>query len=174
MRQVSVLWLSGLISSSAFWMIHHTECGNDEGKVQIESDKFLVGMFQPEGAKRCCYSNADLKSLNALCEPFLFWVDFSLLCAFTFLFSAIVNIGNQLLTFYISQPVVGVNLMPLQCNSRKSLILSTYDAKGEFLWSGLSVIQFSLTMSSVCEDWRYKILSEWHPRLSLFKETVAM
>lgn len=43
-------------------MIHHTESVRDGGKVQMESDKFLVEMFLPEGAKRCCYS-----SLNAQC-----------------------------------------------------------------------------------------------------------
>ena len=64
MRKVSVL--SDVISSSASSMNQHTGYENDEGKVQMESDKFLVEIFLPEGDKRCCNSNADRKSLSTL------------------------------------------------------------------------------------------------------------
>lgn len=46
MRKVSVL--SDVISSAASSVNQHTEHGNDERKVQMESDKFLVEIFLPE------------------------------------------------------------------------------------------------------------------------------
>lgn len=55
----------------------------------MESDKFLVGLFLPEGAERCRDSNADRKRLNAAYQMFLFSAERE---------------------FLISQPGVGVNL----------------------------------------------------------------
>lgn len=59
---------SRLVSFQAlrFWMIHHRDCGNDRGKVQMESDKFLVQIILP---KRWRYSNAALMSLNVAPLP---------------------------------------------------------------------------------------------------------
>lgn len=81
----------------------------------MESDKFLVEMFLPEGAKRCSYSNAALVSLNM---PHYLTLSTLCFCSelishfsyFTFLFCALKKTRNQrlILFSFISQPIVSI------------------------------------------------------------------
>lgn len=63
----------------------------------MESDKFLVEMFLPEGAKRCSYANAALVSSNVPHYPRYV----SVLSRFpTFLFCALGTIQWLILFFF--------------------------------------------------------------------------
>lgn len=59
-------------------MIQQTGYENDEEKFKYRvTNSWLRNFYQKRGGERC-YSNVELKSLNALCKLVLFWVDFSL------------------------------------------------------------------------------------------------
>lgn len=136
-------------------MIHHKDCGKDEEKVQIRSDKFSVQTFLPEGAERCCYSNAELKSLNARWQSFLFCLDFPV-PAFQFSFPCPAWIRNKHLTFYFTA-----------CSLKKKNNRHTSELKSHTVTSinqrrkvavklKLSSLHYDpvlLTMSSVSKDW---------------------